>query len=37
MRKFLHKMGNKYEDNLNLDILNKAFDKPIEEYIYQAF
>lgn len=37
MRKFLHKMENKYEENLNLDILNKAFDKPIEEYIYQAF
>ena len=37
MRRFLNDMPNDYEKALNKDLLNKAFDRPLHEYIYDAF
>ena len=37
MRRFLNDMPNDYEKALNKDLLNKSFDRPLHEYIYDAF
>lgn len=37
MRRFLNDMPNDYEKALNKDLLNKTFDRPLHEYIYDAF
>ena len=37
MRRFLNDMPNDYEKALNKNLLNKAFDRPLHEYIYDAF
>lgn len=37
MLKFLNRLPNEYEEMLNKGIMNKEFDKPLEEYIFDAF
>lgn len=37
MLKYLNKLPNDYVDQLNVGIMNKEFDKPLEEYIFDAF
>jgi len=37
MLAYLNKLPSDYRDQLNIDLMNKAFDKPLEEYIYDAF
>lgn len=37
MLAYLNDLPNDYRDQLNVDLMNKAFDKPLEEYIFDAF
>lgn len=37
MLKYLNKLPNDYKDMLNTGLMNKEFDKPLVEYIYDAF
>lgn len=37
MLKYLNKLPNDFKDQLNKDLLMKSFDKPLEEYIFDAF
>lgn len=37
MLSYLNKLPNDYRDMLNKGILNKEFDRPLEEYIFDAF
>ena len=37
MLEYLNQLPNDYRDQLNVDLMNKAFDKPLEEYIFDAF
>lgn len=37
MLKYLNKLPNPYRDNLNKGIMNKEYDKPLTEYIFDAF
>ena len=37
MLKFLNMLPNEYEEQLNYGIMNKEYDKPLEEYIFDAF
>ena len=37
MLKYLNDLPNDFKDQLNLDLMNKAFDKPLEEYIFDSF
>lgn len=37
MLKYLNDLPNDYRDMLNEDLMNKAFDKPLEEFIFDAF
>lgn len=37
MLKYLNKLPNDFVDQLNVGIMNKEFDKPLEEYIFDAF
>lgn len=37
MLKYLNKLPNPYEENLNIGLMNKEFDRPLEEYIFDAF
>ena len=37
MLKYLNKLPNRYRDNLNLGLLKKEYDKPLVEYIVDAF
>lgn len=37
MLKYLNQLPDEYRDQLNVDLMNKAFDKPLEEYIVDAF
>lgn len=37
MLKYLNELPNDYVDQLNVGIMNKEFDKPLEEYIFDAF
>lgn len=36
MLKYLNKMPNEYEDQLNLAIMKKEYDKPLHAYVYDA-
>lgn len=36
MLKYLNSLPNEYEDQLNLAIMNKDYDKPLHEYVYDA-
>lgn len=37
MLKYLNKLPNDYRDMLNTGIMNKSYDRPLVEYIYDAF
>lgn len=37
MLAYLNQLHNDYEDMINLPLLNKEYDKPLEEYVYDAF
>lgn len=37
MLKYLSKLPNDFEDCLNIGLMTKAFDRPLEEYIFDAF
>ena len=37
MLAYLNDLPNDYKDMINLDIMTKAYDKPLEEYIFDAF
>lgn len=37
MLKYINKLPNGYRDNLNVGIMNKEFDKPLVEFIFDAF
>jgi len=37
MLKYLNKLPNDYVDQLNVDLMNKSFDRPLVEYIFDAF
>ena len=37
MLKYLNRLPNPYRDNVNIDIMNKAHDKPLPEYIFDVF
>ena len=37
MLAYINKLPNKYRDNLNKDLMEKNYDKPLEEYIFDAF
>lgn len=37
MLAYLNKVPNQYREALNKELLNKEFDKPLEEYIFKAF
>lgn len=37
MLKYLNKLPNEYRDNLNTGIMNQEYDKPLPEYIFDAF
>ncbi len=37
MLAYINKLPNKYRDNLNRDLMEKNYDKPLEEYIFDAF
>ena len=37
MLKYLNQLPNDFVDQLNTDIMNKTYDQPIVEYIYDAF
>lgn len=37
MLKYLNRLPNEYRDALNVDLMEKKFDKPLEEYIFDAF
>lgn len=37
MLKYLNKLPNDFRDQLNVGLLNKEYDKPLEEYIFDAF
>lgn len=37
MLKYINQLPNDYRDMLNKDLMMKAFDKPLEEYIFDAF
>lgn len=37
MKKYLNQLPNKYRDNLNIGIMTKAYDKPLEEFVFDAF
>jgi len=37
MLQYLNDLQNDYVDQLNVDLMNKAFDKPLEEYIFDSF
>jgi hypothetical protein len=37
MLAYINKLPNKYRENLNKDLMEKNYDKPLEEYIFDAF
>lgn len=37
MLEYINQLPNKYRENLNVDLITKAFDKPLEEYVFDAF
>lgn len=37
MLKYLNQLPNEYRDQLNVGLMNKEYDKPLEEYIFDAF
>ena len=37
MLKYLNKLPNAFRDQLNIDLLKKSFDKPLVEYVFDAF
>ena len=37
MLKYLNQLPNEYRDNINIDLMEKNFDKPLEEFIFDAF
>lgn len=37
MLAYINKLPNKYRENLNRDLMEKNFDKPLDEYIFDAF
>lgn len=37
MLRYLNDLPNDFVDQLNIDLMNKAFDKPLEEYIFDSF
>lgn len=37
MLKYINKLPNDFVDQLNTDLMNKTFDKPLEEYIFDSF
>lgn len=37
MLKYINQMPNEYEEMLNKGIIDKSYDKPLEEYIFDAF
>lgn len=37
MLAYINKLPNKYRENLNRDLMEKNYDKPLDEYIFDAF
>lgn len=37
MLKYLNQLPNEYAEQLNVGLMNKEYDKPLEEYIFDAF
>lgn len=37
MREYINKLPNDYRDQLNVDLMKKTFDIPLEEFIFDAF
>lgn len=37
MIEYINQLPNKYREHLNRELLNKDFDRPLEEYIFDAF
>jgi hypothetical protein len=37
MKKYINKLPNPYKENLNVGLIQKSYDKPLEEYIFDAF
>lgn len=37
MLEYLNSVNNEFDDALNRDIMNKVFDKPLHEYIFESF
>lgn len=37
MLKYLNQLPNDYRDLLNVELMSKSFDRPLEEYIFDAF
>ena len=37
MLKYLNKLPNDYRDQLNINIMDKTYDKPLQDYIFDAF
>lgn len=37
MLKYLNQLPNPYMDNVNVEIMEKMYDKPLQEYIFDAF
>lgn len=37
MLAYINKLPNKYRENLNQDLMEKNYDRPLEEYIFDAF
>lgn len=37
MLKYMNDIQNEYKDALNHEIMNKTYDRPLEEYIFEAF
>lgn len=37
MRRYLNQLPNDYRDQLNVDLMTKEFDRPLVEFVYDAF
>ena len=37
MLKYINRLPNPYREGVNVDIMNKAYDKPLQEYIFDVF
>ena len=37
MKRYLNQLPNEYRELLNQDLLNKSFDRPLHEYIFDSF